>query len=63
MPFKSEAQRRKFGAMVNEGKISKSTFHEWNDATPNENLPERIGKPKMRSVEDLRAHYKKRFGG
>lgn len=44
MPFKSEAQRRKFGAMVKKGEISQKTFEEWNAETP-KNIPERK-KPK-----------------
>lgn len=45
MPFKSEAQRRKFGEMVAQGQISQSVFDEWNADTP-ENLPERIAPKK-----------------
>lgn len=45
MPFKSEAQRRKFGEMVKQGKISKATFDEWNSDTP-AHLPSRVGKKK-----------------
>lgn len=60
MPFKSEAQRRKFGELVKQGKMSKSTFDEWNKATGKAKLPERI-KPKVRSVEDIKNEYKKRF--
>ena len=48
MPFKSKAQMRKFGQLVKEGKISKGTFQEWADATPNpKKLPERV-KPKKK---------------
>jgi len=43
MPFKSEAQRRKMGQLMSEGKISKQTFDEWADKTP-KNIPERKGK-------------------
>jgi hypothetical protein len=41
MPFKSEAQRRKFGQLVSEGKMSKETFNEWNNETGNKKLPEK----------------------
>ena len=51
MPFKSEAQRRKFGAMVKKGEITKKTFDEWNAETP-KNIPERKGKPK--TLSDLK---------
>ena len=30
MPFKSQAQRRKFAQLLVEGKISPETFEEWN---------------------------------
>jgi hypothetical protein len=43
MPFKSEAQRRKFYAMANRGEISKKTVKEWQDATGDKQLPERMG--------------------
>ncbi len=59
MPFKSESQRRKFGELVKQGKMSKSTFDEWNKATGKEKLPERISPPKIKSVDDLRKIQKK----
>lgn len=43
-PFKSEAQRRKFYAMAGRGEISKATLKEWEDATPDKKLPERVEK-------------------
>lgn len=58
MPFKSEAQRRKFGAMVKKGEISKKTFDEWNAETP-KNIPERKSKPK--TLEDLKKIAKAKF--
>ena len=33
MPFKSQAQRRKFAQLLVEGKISNQTFEEWNRET------------------------------
>lgn len=42
MPFRSEAQRRKFGELVKEGKMSQETFNTWNKETPRGKLPERI---------------------
>lgn len=56
MPFKSEAQRRKFGELVKQGKMSQETFNEWNSETP-KNIPERVGAPKkvkIRSTDDIR---------
>jgi len=45
MPFKSKAQRRKFAALLVEGKISDETYEEWNRETGKKKLPERV-KPK-----------------
>jgi hypothetical protein len=42
MPFKSQAQRRKFAQLLVEGKISNETFEEWNRETGGKKLPERI---------------------
>ena len=44
MPFKSQAQRRKFAELLVEGKISAETFEEWNRETGRTKLPERVGK-------------------
>jgi hypothetical protein len=41
MPFKSQAQRRKFAQLLVEGKISPETFEEWNRETGGTKLPER----------------------
>lgn len=50
MPFKSQAQRRKFAALLVEGKISNETFEEWNRETGGVKLPERVGsKPRPRA--------------
>jgi hypothetical protein len=43
MPFKSQAQRRKFAQLLVEGKISDRTFEEWNRETGSTKLPERVG--------------------
>lgn len=45
MPFKSQAQRRKFAQLLVEGKISPQTFEEWNRETGGQKLPDRV-KPK-----------------
>jgi len=42
MPFKSQAQRRKFAQLLVEGKISNETFEEWNRETGGKHLPERV---------------------
>ena len=41
MPFKSQAQRRKFAELLVQGKISNETFEEWNRETGGKKLPER----------------------
>jgi len=48
MPFKSQAQRRKFAQLLVEGKISDQTFEEWNRETGSRKLPERVGSPSKR---------------
>jgi hypothetical protein len=42
MPFKSQAQRRKFAQLLVEGKISDETYEEWNRETGGKKLPERV---------------------
>jgi hypothetical protein len=49
MPFKSQAQRRKFAELLVKGEISKETYEEWNRATGSKKLPERV-KPKAKST-------------
>ena len=44
MPFKSQAQRRRFAELLVEGKISNQTFEEWNRETGSKKLPERVRK-------------------
>ena len=48
MPFKSQAQRRKFAQLLVEGKISGETFEEWNRETGSAKLPERVTRAKPR---------------
>ena len=47
MPFKSQAQRRKFAELLMKGEISNQTFEEWNRETGSAKLPERV-KPKAK---------------
>jgi hypothetical protein len=42
MPFKSQAQRRKFAELLVKGEISAETFEEWNRETGKKKLPERV---------------------
>ena len=58
MPFKSQAQRRKFAQLLVEGKISPQTFEEWNRETGGKKLPERV-KPDRRAAKK-RSTAKKR---
>jgi len=44
MPFKSQAQRRKFAELLVKGEISPETFEEWNRETGSAKLPERASK-------------------
>jgi hypothetical protein len=55
MPFKSQAQRRKFAQLLVEGKISNQTFEQWNRETGGKKLPERVGaKARGRTVKKTR---------
>ena len=60
MPFKSQAQRRKFAELLVKGEISNETFEEWNRETGGRKLPERVRKkrPKKR-VQTSRAARKR----
>jgi hypothetical protein len=42
MPFKSQAQRRKFAELLVKGEISPETYEEWNRETGRKKLPERV---------------------
>ena len=42
MPFKIQAQRRKFAQLLVEGRISNQTFEEWNRETGSKRLPEHV---------------------
>lgn len=44
MPYKSDAQRRKFHALLRRGEISKKTVDEFDAASKGMNLPERVAK-------------------
>jgi hypothetical protein len=59
MPFKSQAQRRKFAELLVEGKISNETFEEWNRETGGAKLPERV-KPKTKRRSKRKAGRRKK---
>jgi len=42
MPYKSQAQRRKFHALLNRGQISAATVAEFDQASKGKKLPERV---------------------
>ena len=54
MPFKSQAQRRKFAELLVKGKISNETFEEWNRETGRKKLPDRV-KPKRKTATETKA--------
>ena len=51
MPFKSQAQRRKFAQLLVEGKISDKTYEEWNRETGGKKLPERVKAKAKKTVK------------
>ncbi len=51
MPFKSQAQRRKFAELLVKGEISKETYEEWNRETGSEKLPERVARNSARKTK------------
>jgi len=59
MPFKSQAQRRKFAQLLVEGKISNETFEEWNRETGGAELPDHV-KPKARARPKPKARSRAR---
>ena len=61
MPFKSQAQRRKFAELLVQGKISNQTFEEWNRETGSAELPERVKpKPKTRARAKPKSRTRKK---
>ncbi|TME73118.1 MAG: hypothetical protein E6H89_04135 [Chloroflexi bacterium] len=59
MPFKSQAQRRKFAELLVKGEISKETYEEWNRETGRKKLPERV-KPKGKAKTKITSRAKGR---
>lgn len=57
MPYKSDAQRKKFHALLAEGKIAPEVVAEYDKASKGKKLPARIGPKKkapVKSTDDLR---------
>lgn len=62
MPFKSQAQRRKFAELLVKGEISKETYEEWNRETGGKKLPERV-KPKAKATTKSKSKTSSRGRG
>ena len=60
MPFKSQAQRRKFAQLLVEGKISPATYEEWNRETGKRKLPERVKTKRKTGPKATKRAAKKR---
>ena len=60
MPFKSQAQRRKFAQLLVAGKISNETFEEWNRETGGKKLPERVRSKSSTSKKATTARRRRR---
>ena len=63
MPFKSQAQRRKFAELLVKGEISPETYEEWNRDTGGAKLPERVDrklKPKAKAKGRAKPAKKRR---
>ena len=58
MPFKSQAQRRKFAELLVKGEITPEQFEEWNRETGSAKLPERVT-PKKKKPAKKKASKKK----
>jgi len=59
MPFKSQAQRRKFAELLVQGKISNKTFEEWNRETGGRKLPERVKRKAVKRKAKTRRRPKR----
>ncbi len=59
MPFKSQAQRRKFAELLVEGKISAETFEEWNRETGSKKLPDHVKRTRTRKPTRKRSTKKR----
>jgi hypothetical protein len=60
MPFKSQAQRRKFAQLLVEGKISNQTFEEWNRETGGRKLPERVKRKRAKAKRSTKTSARTR---
>ncbi len=61
MPYKSQAQMRKFFAMEKRGELKKGTAERWAKHTPNiKKLPKRVKKSKNHKTKKKHKKYAKR---
>ena len=60
MPFKSQAQRRKFAELLVKGEISPETYEEWNRETGSRRLPDRVKKKATRTKKATKRKATKR---
>ena len=60
MPFKSQAQRRKFAELLVKGEISPETFEEWNRETGAKKLPERVKHTRAKKRKPARKTTRKK---
>ena len=59
MPFKSQAQRRKFAELLVRGEITPEQFEEWNRETGSRKLPERVTPRKKAAAKKSSAKPRK----
>lgn len=59
MPFKSQAQRRKFAELLVKGEITPQQFEEWNRETGSAKLPERVAPKKKATKKKAAVRSKK----
>jgi hypothetical protein len=52
MPYKSDAQRRKFHALEEKGEISPRVVQEYDEASKGKNLPERVKKKVRKRAQE-----------
>jgi hypothetical protein len=53
VPFKSQAQRRKFAELLVQGKISAETYEEWNRETGSTRLPEHVPRKRKSAKKSI----------
>lgn len=54
MPYASQAQRRKFHAMLGRGEISKKVVDEFDRSSKGKRLPQRVRKKRNKALKAVR---------